>query len=147
MPLPIHEQLCQNGSGLLPACFYHSIFRLTPLLLRITAAAFLSVTSLIVVLFRVSPLVSPGLAVPFFFLTVFLSTASIATLVCYLVWVNVSIEGMDAGRKISISLREGLFLATATILLFVFQILGILTWWIAGLIYLVFLLIEVALHS
>ena len=120
---------------------------MTPLLLRIATTALLALASLIVVLFRVSPLTSPGLAVPFFFLTLFLSVASIGTLVCYGAWSNVAIEGMDAGRKISVSLREGLFLATATILVLIFQILGILTWWIGGLIYLMFTLIEVALHS
>ena len=120
---------------------------MAPLLLRIAAAAFLSLSSLIVILFRVSPLSSPGLAVPFFFLTLLLSTASISTLASYGIWSHISVEGMDAGRKISVSLREGLFLAIATALLFVFQILGILTWWIGGLIYLVFILIEVALHS
>ncbi len=125
----------------------HSTFLLTPLLLRIAAAALLSLTSLIVILFRVSPLTSPGLAVPFFFLTVFLVVASTSTLVAYSVWFHTPVEGMDAGRKISVSLREGLFLALATILILVFQIFGILTWWIAGLIYLVFLLVEVALHS
>ena len=120
---------------------------MTPLLLRIAAAAFLSLTSLIVILFRVSPLSSPGLAVPFFFLTLFLAISSITSLLCYAAWSAVAVEGMDAGRKISVSLREGLFLGAATVLLFVFQILGILTWWIGGLIYLVFVLVEVALHS
>ncbi len=120
---------------------------MTPLLLRIAAAALLSVASLIVVLFRVSPLTSPGLALAFFFLTVFLSTASTVTLLCYFIWSSIAVEGMDAGRKISISLREGLFIALGTVFLFIFQILGILTWWIAALIYLVFFLIEVALHS
>lgn len=120
---------------------------MTPLLLRIAAAAFLALTSLTVVLFRVSPLTSPGLAIPFFFLTLFLAIASIGTLLSYVIWGSISVEGMDSGRKMSVSLREGLFAATATVLLFVFQILGILTWWIAILIYLVFFLIEVALHS
>ncbi len=120
---------------------------MTPLLLRIAAAAFFSLASLIVVLFRVSPLTSPGLAIPFFFLTVFLSVASITTLLCYALWRALSVEGMDTGRMVSVSLREGFFLATATTLLIVFQILGILTWWIGGLIYLVFVLVEVALHS
>lgn len=126
---------------------YFLLLFLTPLLLRIAAAAFLSLSSLLVILFRVSPLTSPGLAVPFFFLTLFLSVSCVATLFFYVLWGNLSVEGMDAGRKISISLREGLFLAAGTVLLFVFQIFGILTWWIAGLIYLVFLLVEVALHS
>lgn len=120
---------------------------MTPLLLRIAAAAFLSLSSLIVILFRVSPLSSPGLAVPFFFLTLFLSVACIGTLVFYAIWSNIPVEGMDAGCKISVSLREGLFIAIATVVLFIFQILGILTWWIAGLIYLMFMFIEVALHS
>lgn len=120
---------------------------MTPLLLRIAAAAFLSLASLLVILFRVSPLTSPGLAVPFFFLTLFLSVASIATLLCYLVWSLISVEGMDAGRKISVSLREGFFLALATVLLIAFQVLGILTWWIGVLIYFVFVLVETALHS
>ena len=102
---------------------------------------------MLVILFRVSPLTSPGLAVPFFFFTLFLSIASIGALVCYGLWSKVSVEGMDAGRKISVSLREGLFLAAATVLLFMFQILGILTWWIGGLMYLMFALVEVALHS
>ncbi len=120
---------------------------MTPLLLRIAAAAFFSLASLIVVLFRISPLVSPGLAIPFFFLTTFLAVASISTLLCYGMWSMLPIEGMDSGRRMSVSLREGFFLAIATIFLIVFQILGILTWWIGGLIYLVFVLVEVALHS
>ena len=120
---------------------------MTPLLLRIAAAGFLSLASLLVILFRVSPLASPGLAVPFFFLTLFLSCASIGTLMCYGAWNTVAVEGMDAGRKISVSLREGLFFAAATTFVFIFQIFGILTSWIGGLIYLVFVLVEVALHS
>ncbi len=120
---------------------------MTHLLLRIAAAAFLSLASLIVILFRVSPLTSPGLAVPFFFLTIFLSASSLATLFFYLIWSMVAVERMDAGHKISVSLREGLFFGGATILIFIFQILGIFTWWIAGLIYLIFVLVEIALHS
>ena len=120
---------------------------MTPLLIRIGAATLLAFTSLLVVLFKVSPLTSPGVAIPLFFLTVFLSTAGFISLVAYIVWSRLSVEGMDTGRKMSVSLREGLFAAVAVDLLFLFQILGILTWWIAGLICLVFLLVEVALHS
>ncbi len=120
---------------------------MTPLLLRIAAAALLSVASLLVIVFRVSPLTSPGLAVPLFFLTLFLSASSLATLFFYFIWSMIAVERMDAGHKISVSLREGLFFGGATVLTFIFQILGILTWWIAGLIYLIFILIEIALHS
>lgn len=118
-----------------------------PTLIRIAAAGFLSLASLLVILFHVSPLTSPGVAVPFFFLTLFLSCASIMTLICYFIWSRLSMEGMDAGRKLSLSFREGVFFALATCLVFLFLILEILTWWIGGLIYLVFLLVEFALLS
>ncbi len=120
---------------------------MTPLLLRIGTAFLLALASLIVILFRVSPLSSPALAVPFFFLTLFLTVASGMTLLLYAIWRRLSVEGMDAGKKMSVSLREGLFIAAATILLFLFQVLGILTWWIGIMIFLVFGLIEMALNS
>lgn len=120
---------------------------MTSILVRIAAAALLSLASLGVIIFRVSPLSATGTAVPFFFLTLFLAVASVATLVCYAIWSRLSVEGMDAGRKIGVSLREGVFLGFATVLLFLFLILEILTWWIGLLIYLVFFLIEMALLS
>ena len=120
---------------------------MTSILLRIAAAALLSASSLAVILFRVSPLTTPGVGVPFFFLTLLLAVSSTATLVCYAIWSRLSMEGMDAGRTISVSLREGIFLGSATVLLFLFLILGILNWWIGLLIYLVFFLVEMALLS
>lgn len=120
---------------------------MTSIILRIAIAALLSASSLLVILFRVSPLSAPGIAVPLFFLTVFLMIASLATLLCFGIWSRLSVEGMDSGRKISVSLREGIFLGFATILLFAFQILGILTWWIGILIYVIFVLVELALLS
>ena len=99
------------------------------------------------ILFRVSPLSSPTVAVPFFFLTLFLFSASTVTLIGLGSWQYVKIEGMDTGKKISIAFREGLFFATAITLVFLFQILGILTWWIIVLIFLVFILVEMALQS
>jgi hypothetical protein len=46
----------------------------------------------------------------------------------------------------SISLRQGILLASATIILVVFHLLGLLNWWIAVMIYATFLLIELALE-
>lgn len=120
---------------------------MTHLLLRIAIAGILSLTSLIVILFRVSPLSAPVLAVPFFFLTMLLTVASFGTLLFYAVWSWLSMEGMDSGRTLSVSLREGLMLGGATVLLLLFLLLGILTWWIGLLIYLIFFLIEMALLS
>lgn len=115
--------------------------------IKIAASALFSLSSLLIILFRVSPLSSPLLAVPFFFLSLFLTVASIGSLAFFLLWSRLSIEGMDIGKKVSVSLREGMFLATSTTLVVAFLTLGILTWWIAVLLYLVFLLTEVALHS
>ena len=59
----------------------------------------------------------------------------------------VQIEGLDAGRKITIALREGVFLGLGTVIIFLLQILGVLTWWIGVLVFLVFVLVELALQS
>ena len=120
---------------------------MSSLLLRIAVAGFLALASLTVVLFRVSPLTAPAIAIPFLLLTVFLAISSFTTLAAYLIWKSMSVEGMDAGRRMSIALREGLFLGTASVFLLVFLILGILSWWIGILIYAVFLFVEMALHS
>ncbi len=120
---------------------------MTPILLRIGAAAILSVASLLVVLMRVSPLTAPGIALSLFFITMFLAVASMSTLGFYGIWSSISIEDMDAGKKITVSLREGIFLGVATVVVFLFQILGILNWWVGVLIYLVFVCVELALHS
>lgn len=120
---------------------------MTSILLRIGIAAVLSMASLTVVLLRVSPLTTPGIAIPFFFATMFLSVAALGTLLFYAIWNAVQIEGLDAGKKISIALREGVFLGLGTGIVFVLQILGVLTWWIGILVYLVFFLVEMALQS
>ncbi len=119
---------------------------MTALLFRISLSAILSVASLLVVLYRVSPLTSPGLALPFFFLTVFLSIASVGALLFYAAWYFLPTEGLDNGKKLTIALREGVFLALATILSILCFLLNIATWWVILLLFLVFVLIEAALH-
>jgi hypothetical protein len=119
---------------------------MTSLLFRISFSAILSVTSLLVVLYRVSPLTSPGMALPFFFLTTFLSIASVGALVFYAIWYWLPTEGLDSGKKLTIALREGIFLAIATILAILCFLLNIATWWIVLLLYIVFALVEAALH-
>lgn len=120
---------------------------MTLILLRIATAGVLALLSLVVILFRVSPFSAPGIALPFFFLTFFLVIAAFGTLLCYAVWERINVEGMDAGKKLSASLREGFFLGIASVLLVLLQILDVLTWWIGGLLYLIFVLVEVALLS
>lgn len=116
------------------------------LLYSIIVAALLSTTSLIAVLLRVSPLLSPVQALPSFFVSVFLSVASIMTLLLYVLWKFFPIHAWDEGKILSISLRQGIFIAVATCILILFHLLAILNWWIGLLIYVVFLLIELALQ-
>ncbi len=120
---------------------------MSSILFRIALSSLLSIGSLLVILFRVSPLLAPGIAIPLFFITVFMSAATASALVFYGVWSSLPMEGMDAGKKLTISLREGVFLAAASICLLTFQIVGLATWWVAVLIYLIFLLVELALQS
>jgi hypothetical protein len=119
---------------------------MTSLLYSIALAGILSVTSLFVVLFRVSPFTSPGQALPVFFASVFLSIASVATISLYFMWKNFPLHAWDEGKVLSVSVRQALFLALAVSICILFHLLGLLTWWIGVLIVLVFLLVEAALH-
>lgn len=120
---------------------------MTSLLFGIILSALLSTTSLLAVLFRVSPLSAPAQALPAFFASLFLSMSSIGALLFYALWRTVPFHTWDTGKILSVSLREGVFLGLGSVFLLVFHLLGLLTWWIAVLIYTVFLLIELALNS
>ncbi len=119
---------------------------MTSLLYSIIVAALLSVTSLIAILLRVSPLTSPGQALPAFFASLFLTIASVMTLLLYALWKWFPLHAWDEGKILSIALRQGIFISLTVIILLLFFLLGILTWWIGVLIVLVFLLIEIALQ-
>ena len=120
---------------------------MTSLLFAISLSALLSTTSLLVVLFRVSPLQTPGQALPVFFVSVFLSASSLAALLFYVLWQILPMHTWDAGKLLSISVRQGLLLGFGTVILILFHLLSLLTWWIGILIYSVFVLIELAMNS
>jgi hypothetical protein len=117
------------------------------LLFALALAAILSVTSLLAVLFRVSPLTAPSQALLAFFGSIFLSVASVGTLLFYGFWKIVPLKLWDEGKILSIALRQGIFLACALVLLILFHLLSILTWWIGILIVMIFVIVELALHS
>lgn len=119
---------------------------MTTLLYSIIVAALLSVTSLIAVILRVSPLTAPAQALPAFFASVFLSVTSIMTLLLYALWKWFPLHAWDEGKILSIALRQGIFIGITTIVIILFHLLGILTWWIGLLVFLVFVLIEIALQ-
>ncbi len=50
------------------------------------------------------------------------------------------------GRLTSISLRQGIFLGSSVTIALLFHVLGLLNWWIAVMIFGVFVLVELALE-
>jgi hypothetical protein len=114
------------------------------LLFGIALSAALSVTSLLVVLLRVSPLTAPAQALPAFFLSLLLSVSTVSTLLLIALWRVLPVHTWDTGKITSISLRQGLLLGLAVTIIFVFLVLRLLNWWIGLLIAAVFGLIELA---
>ena len=119
---------------------------MTSLLFGISIAAIFSTTSFLIVLFQVSPLLAPAPAITAFYVSLFLSVSTVATLLLMLLWKYVPHHSWDTGKLTAISFRQGLFLGAATTILLAFHMLGLLNWWIAGLIYGVFVLVELALE-
>lgn len=120
---------------------------MTSLLFGIILSALLSTTSLLIVLFRVSPLSTPYQALPAFFLSLFLAISSMGALIFLAFWRMLPVHTWDMGKVLGISVRQGILLGLGTVILVLFHLLGLLTWWIAIMIYGVFVLIELALHS
>lgn len=118
---------------------------MTSLVFGIALSALLSVTSLLIVLMRVSPLTAPAPALSSFFLSIFLSITSVSLLLLILLWRHVPHHSWDTGKIMSVSLRQAIFLGLGTVFLIAFHIFGLLTWWIALMIYGVFALVEMAL--
>lgn len=116
------------------------------ILFGISIAALLSTTSLIIVILRVSPLLSPAQALTAFFISLFLTMATAGSLCLMLFWKYVPHHAWDTGKLTSIAVRQGLLLAIATTVLVGFHVLGLLNWWIAILIYGTFILVELALE-
>lgn len=120
---------------------------MTSLLFGIILSALLSLTSLLTVIFRVSPLSAPTQALPAFYLSLLLSISSVGALLFALLWRLFPWHNWDSGKLLSISLRQGIFLGTATVIVLLFHVEELLNWWIGILIYMVFILVELALQA
>lgn len=110
----------------------------------ISIAAVFSVTSLLIVLFRVSPLTAPAQALPTFFLSVLLSVSTVAALGLIALWRVLPVHSWDIGKITAIGLRQGIFLGLATTIVLLFLVLRLANWWIVLLIYSVCILVEMA---
>lgn len=115
------------------------------LLFGISLSALLSTTSLLIVILRVSPLTAPAQALPAFFISLFLSISTVGALLLYGLWNVLPVHTWDMGKLLSISLRQGIFLGCATVLLVLFHLLDLLNWWVGLMIYGVFFFVELAL--
>ena len=116
------------------------------LLFGICISALFSVTSLLIVLLRVSPLTAPAQAVPAFFISLFMAVSTVGALALYTLWKYVPIHTWDMGRVLSISVRQGALLGLCVTVLLLFHLLALLNWWISLMIIGVFLLVELALE-
>ena len=117
---------------------------MTGALASIVLAFLLGVLSLLLVLYRVSPLTAPEFALPFFFLSILTLTSALAALILSLTKSFLAHQPLRSRVFISSSLRQGIFLGIATCIVLFLHLLHILNWWIAGLVYAVFILIELA---
>ncbi|TSC78575.1 MAG: hypothetical protein G01um101425_1038 [Candidatus Peregrinibacteria bacterium Gr01-1014_25] len=120
---------------------------MTSLLFATTLAALFSLTSLLVILLRVSPLTAPLQALPAFFISIFLAVTACCGLALYSLWKHWRGATWGEGHALSVGLREGVFLGAIAVIIILFHILGILTWWVVAWAVAIFLSIELALHS
>lgn len=118
---------------------------MTGALTGIALAFFLSLSSLAVVLLRVSPLSSPEFALPFFFLSIFIVVASFIALFLLIIRDLLNNQPLRSRQFVGSSLRQGIFMAAGTCLVILLHLLHILNWWIALLMYAIFILIEMAI--
>ena len=117
---------------------------MTGALTGIALAFFLSLSSLAVVILRVSPLSSPEFALPFFFLSIFIAVASCTALVLLIIKDLLNNQPLRSRQFVGSSLRQGILVAAGTCLVILLHLLNILNWWIALLTYAVFVLVEMA---
>ncbi len=115
-------------------------------LFGIALSALLSSTSLLVVLFRVSPISSPLYALPSFFISLLLSMSSVGALIAFTVWKFVTIHTWDFGQMIAISIRQGILFGIAACLIALLFVLNMFTWWLALIVLAMVTVTEVALH-
>jgi len=117
---------------------------MTGALTGIALAFFLSLSSLAVVILRVSPLSSPEFALPFFFLSIFILVASFVALILLVIKDLLNNQPLRSRQFVGSSLRQGIFVGAGSCFLILLHLLHILNWWIALLVYAIFALIEMA---
>ena len=94
----------------------------------LTFAAIISWLAFYLVITKLDPFLSTGLALALFFISLFFALTSSFTIVGFYlrVWLNKNEIYYD---HINVSLRQGILLTLITLGSLMFQLLGVLTWW------------------
>lgn len=97
-------------------------------ILILTVAALVSWLGFFVVITKLDPFVSTGLALALFFVSLFFALTSTFTIIGFYlrVWFNKNEIYYD---HINVSLRQGILLTLIALGSLLFQLLGVLTWW------------------
>lgn len=117
---------------------------MTSALASVLLAFMLGMASLTLVLFRVSPLTAPQFALPFLFASILITASAAATVILSVARCLLAHQPILCRTFLTPSLRQGAFFGVATCLIVFLHLLGIVNWWIAVLIYAVFVLVEMA---
>jgi len=107
----------------------------------IALAGILSWVSWVVVIFKLDPYESMGLALAFFYSTLFIALTCTFTVFGFYfrVWL---FKNEIFYKHITISLRQGVFLGLIAVTALVFQMLRVLNWWSGLLLVVVVVLLE-----
>lgn len=105
-------------------------------------AALVSLVSLFIVLTRLDPFADERLALILFFVSLFLSSSSVLSLLGYAIRVFFYSDELFLNH-FNVSLRQGIILGLCVSALMGFQILRTLTWWNGLLIVVISFLVEI----
>jgi hypothetical protein len=107
----------------------------------IALAGLLAWVAWVVVINKLSPVETMGLALAFFYVTLFIALSCTFTVIGFYfrVWL---FKNEIFYKHINIALRQGVFLGLIAIFALVFQMMRVLTWWSGFLLVIVFVLLE-----
>jgi len=114
--------------------------------LIVSVAGFVAFLAWLLVLFKLDPYQSMGIALGFFFVTFFITLACLFTVLGFYfrVWL---LKNEIFYKHINTSLRQGFFLSLIASLSLVFQMMKVLSWWSGLLLVLIFVLLELYFSS
>lgn len=99
-----------------------------------------------VVLFKMNPYESMGLALSFFYISIFVALSCTFTVIGFYfrIWL---FKNEIFYKHINIALRQGIILSLIVIFCLIFQMLKLLTWWSSFLLVLIAVLVEAYFSS